>query len=112
MLTFCGWKIRVENERIIFKKGARGFILPLPKPFDSYTIERKSRKIRLRDFESIFGEEKDQRIFSAHMLTLKFKIGEKEYLVHLVKCGSRVYVIDGYSDWDGDVYGFHIEGLE
>jgi hypothetical protein len=112
MVKFYGWTVNIEKDRIILKKGTRSFILPLPKPFDSYTVKRGRKKLRFRDFESVFGGEESEKKHDSTVLTLRFKVGEREYAVYLVRWNSHISIIHGYSDWDGDVYGFQIEGLE
>jgi len=112
MFEFYRWTVNIEKDRIILKKGTRGLVLPLPKPFDSYTVKRGRRKLRLRDFDSIFGGEESGKRYDSVVLTLTFKVEEREYVVNLVKQNAHIFAIHGYSDWDGDIYGFYIQGLE
>ena len=112
ILKFYDWNIKVERDRILFKKGTRGLTISLPNHYTGYSVKRMRIRKSLRDFDTFFGGDEDARPKDVDVLTLRFRLKDRNYLVLAVNYNGHVLVIHGYEDWDGDVYGFYIEGGE
>ena len=112
MLTFYGWTVTIEKDKVIVRKEGKGHIIQLPGEYDDYRVKSGKAKVRFRDFDSIFGGRECEKRIDASVMTIRFKIGKLEYIVLLARHDEHTTIIHGYSHWDGDVYGYIVEGVE
>ena len=109
---FYGWSVEVREDSVYLRKGSAGIIIPLPIKYETFLVSRKWTSKRLRDFDSVVGGEEEGKHRDMDILTIMFRSGDREYLVHIMSYEGHVAVAHGFADWDGDIYGFHIEGVE
>jgi len=110
-IKFYDWTVTVEKERILFQKGKRGLVIYFPAPYQKFKTKRSKEKRKIKDWDGCRKGE-DDKLKNMDILRFDFVLKEKEnYLLWLVRYNNTVQVIHGYKSWDGDKYGFLIEGL-
>lgn len=114
--NFAGWKGIIEEQRVIVRKGERGAIFNLPKPY--VRMSRKyalMRQCRIRDFDSIYGDDETYgmpRDMQSLSFTFTFVNTDREWIVMFVSFEDKVLVISGYTDWDGNAWGYYVDRLD
>lgn len=87
-------------------------MIRLPKKSARLTNREWARKkIKLRDFESVWGDETAERDRLMDTLMLTFDVDGESYYFTFLSDEGDVLVIHGWAHWDGDVFGFHVERL-
>jgi hypothetical protein len=112
-ISFKDCKVELDERMVTVKLDGKGVMIPLPSSYISYSSSTGRRKFRLRDFDAIYGGDSEglKRDFDFLRISLKLSDG-KTYIVILLDDGQTVYVVHGYSTWDGDKFGFIIGAVE
>jgi len=108
---FYGYRIAVLEDRVWLKKGTWGMIIPLPWVPEKIRVKRGRRKLKIRDLDGIFGGNESEKKEPSNILTISLIRGSEGYLVHIIKTGDHVTIAHGFSHWDGNEFGFIIEGV-
>jgi hypothetical protein len=112
-IAFKDCVLDIGVNTVSVRMGAKGMLFPLPSNVVSYDASKVfKRTCRLRDFESVYGGDADSisRAFDSMSINLTLESGK--YIVILLDDGSKVYVIHGRPEWDGDKFGFIIGVVE
>lgn len=110
--SFEGWTIKTTDGWMQLKKGSRGLMIRLPKKSARLSEKRREKKnIRLRDLESVWGDETAKRDRPMDTLMLTFDVDGESYHFTFLSDEEDTLVIHGWAHWDGDIFGFHIERL-
>jgi hypothetical protein len=112
-ISFKDCKVELDERMVTVKLKDKGVMIPLPSSYISYSSSTGRREFRLRDFDVTYGGDSEglKRDFDFLQISLKLSDG-RTYILILLDDGQRVYVIHGYSTWDGDEFGFIIGAVE
>jgi hypothetical protein len=112
-VSFKDCKVELDERMVTVKLKDKGIMIPLSSSYISYSSSTGRGKFRLRDFDVIYGGDSEglKRDFDFLRISLKLSDGGT-YVVILLDDGQRVYVVHGYSTWDGDKFGFMIGVVE
>lgn len=112
MESFGGWTIETIDGWVHLKKGSKGTMIALPKDAKLSESRKETKNIRLKDLESVWGDEESTKITRlTDTLKLTFDVNGTPYIFTFLSYEADLLVIHGWAHWDGDIWGFHIERL-
>jgi hypothetical protein len=116
MIGEVGFKdcvVELDERMVTVRLKDKGVMIPLPSSCMSYSSFTGKKRCCLRDFDVIYGGDSKglKSVFDFLQVNLNLSDGGT-YVVILLDDGQRVYVVHGYSTWDGDKFGFMIGVVE